>query len=55
MYFQHALEIDPIVTDKIQRVMEKNGVSQEFLDTARASRFLGDTLRLAIDVAGFAM
>ena len=55
LYFQHALEIDPSVTDKIQRVMEKNGVSQEFLDMARASGFLGDTLRLVIDVGGFAM
>ena len=32
-------------------VMEKNRCSQEFMDTARANGFSGDTLRLALDVA----
>lgn len=50
-YYQRALEIDPSIERTLRGVMEKNRVSQEFLDAARASGFSGDTLRLAIDVA----
>jgi Tfp pilus assembly protein PilF len=51
MYYQRALEIDPSMKEKLESVMEKNRCSQEFMDTARASGYSGDTLRLAIDVA----
>jgi tetratricopeptide (TPR) repeat protein len=50
-YYRRALEIDPSIERALEGVMEKNRVSQEFLDVARASGFSGDTLRLAIDVA----
>lgn len=49
-YYQRALEIDPSMDGTLKRVMEKNRVSQEFIDAARASGFSGDTLRLALDV-----
>lgn len=50
-YYQRALEIDPSIELKLRRVMEKNRVSQEFTDVAKASGYSGDTLRLALDVA----
>ena len=50
-YYQRALEIDPSMEQMVKGVMEKNRVSQEFMDVARASGFSGDTLRLALDVA----
>ena len=50
-YYQRALEIDPNMKQTLNVVMEKNRVSQEFMDAARASGFSGDTLRLALDVA----
>ena len=50
-YYARALEIDPSMEETLQSVMEKNKVSQEFIEAARANGFGGDTLRLALDVA----
>lgn len=50
-YYERALEIDPSMEQTLKGVMDKNRVSQEFMDAARASGFSGDTLRLALDVA----
>lgn len=50
-YYRRALEIDPSMERTLKGVMEKNRVSQEFMDAAKASGFSGDTLRLALDVA----
>ena len=50
-YYQRALQIDPGMERTLAAVMEKNRVSQEFIDAARASGFSGDTLRLALDIA----
>jgi len=51
-YYRRALEVDPTMDPSLlQGEMEKNRVTQEFMDEARASGFFGDTLRLALDVA----
>ena len=50
-YYHRALEIDPSMKETLINVIEKNRCSQEFMDTARANGFSGDTLRLALDVA----
>lgn len=50
-YYARALELDPSMEGVLRGVMERNRVSQEFMDAARASGFSGDTLRLALDVA----
>jgi len=51
-YYQRALEIDPNMDPyMLTRAMEKNRVTQDFMDVASASGFSGDTLRLALDVA----
>ena len=51
-YYQRALEIDPNMDPYIlTRAIEKNRVTQDFMDVARGSGFSGDTLRLALDVA----
>mmetsp|Transcript_7921 Transcript_7921/g.17845 ORF Transcript_7921/g.17845 Transcript_7921/m.17845 type:complete len:138 (-) Transcript_7921:115-528(-) len=50
-YYQRALEIDPSMESTMEGAMEKNRVSQKFMDAARASGYAGDTLRLALDVA----
>jgi tetratricopeptide (TPR) repeat protein len=50
-YYHRALEIDPSMKETLINVMEKNRCGQEFMDTARANGFSGDTLRLALDVA----
>lgn len=51
-YYQRALEIDPSMDPSLLKgVMQKNRVTQDFMDVARASGFSGDTLRLALDVA----
>lgn len=50
-YYRRALEIDPSMGSTMEGVMEKNRVSQKFMDAARVSGFSGDTLRLALDVA----
>jgi len=50
-YYHRALEIDPSMKEKLINCMEKNRCIQEFMDTARANGFSGDTLRLALDVA----
>eukprot|EP00585_Thalassiosira_rotula_P012537 CAMPEP_0196132610 /NCGR_PEP_ID=MMETSP0910-20130528/2154_1 /TAXON_ID=49265 /ORGANISM="Thalassiosira rotula, Strain GSO102" /LENGTH=472 /DNA_ID=CAMNT_0041392229 /DNA_START=69 /DNA_END=1490 /DNA_ORIENTATION=+ len=52
-YYRRALEIDPDIMElyEMEGLMEKNRVSEEFMEVARASGFSGDTLRLALDVA----
>lgn len=50
-YYVRALALDPSMKDELTSLMEKNKLSQEFMDVARASGFSGDTLRLAVDVA----
>ena len=50
-YYHRALEIDPSMKETLINVMEKNRCGQEFMDTARANGFSGDTPRLALDVA----
>eukprot|EP00573_Skeletonema_grethae_P011599 CAMPEP_0201695080 /NCGR_PEP_ID=MMETSP0578-20130828/7149_1 /ASSEMBLY_ACC=CAM_ASM_000663 /TAXON_ID=267565 /ORGANISM="Skeletonema grethea, Strain CCMP 1804" /LENGTH=396 /DNA_ID=CAMNT_0048180869 /DNA_START=35 /DNA_END=1225 /DNA_ORIENTATION=- len=50
-YYVRALALDPSRKDVLTGLMEKNKLSQEFMDKARASGFSGDTLRLAVDVA----
>ncbi|KAK1746861.1 hypothetical protein QTG54_002205 [Skeletonema marinoi] len=50
-YYVRALALDPSMKDVLTGLMEKNKLSQEFMDVARASGFSGDTLRLAVDVA----
>lgn len=50
-YYQRAVELDPTMEPKLKSVMEKNRLSQEFMEVARSSGFSGDTLRLALDVA----
>jgi len=51
-YYQRALEIDPDMDlYMLTRAMEKNRITQDFMDVARVSGFSGDTLRLALDVA----
>jgi len=51
-YYRRALEIDPCMDlSLLKRLMEKNRVTQDFMDVARANGFSGDTLRLALDVA----
>jgi len=50
-YYERALEIDPSIEQTLKGVMDKNRVSQEFMNAARVSGFSGDTLRLALDVA----
>mmetsp|Transcript_20177 Transcript_20177/g.29976 ORF Transcript_20177/g.29976 Transcript_20177/m.29976 type:complete len:395 (+) Transcript_20177:83-1267(+) len=50
-YYVRALALDPSMKDLLTGLMEKNKLSQEFMDVARASGFSGDTLRLAVDVA----
>jgi tetratricopeptide (TPR) repeat protein len=49
-YYVRALALDPSMKDVLTGLMEKNKLSQEFMDVARASGFSGDTLRLALDV-----
>jgi len=50
-YYLRALELDPTKEDELRSVMEKNRVSQEFMEQAIRSGFSGDTLRLALDVS----
>ena len=50
-YYVRALALDPSMKDLLTGLMEKNKLSQEFMDVARASGYSGDTLRLAVDVA----
>ena len=50
-YYVRALALDPSRKDVLTSLMEKNKLSQEFMDVARASGFSGNTLRLALDVA----
>ena len=50
-YYVRALALDPSMQDVLTGLMERNKLSQEFIDAARASGFSGDTLRLALDVA----
>ena len=50
-YYLRALELDPTKEDELRSVMEKNRVSQEFMEQAIKSGFSGDTLRLALDVS----
>ena len=50
-YYVRASALDPSMKDVLTGLMEKNKLSQEFMDVARASGFSGDTLRLAVDVA----
>lgn len=50
-YYQRAVELDPSMEQKLRNAMEKNRLSQEFMEIAKSSGFSGDTLRLALDVA----
>ena len=50
-YYLRALELDPTKEDELRSVMEKNRISQEFMEQAVKSGFSGDTLRLALDVS----
>ena len=50
-YDLQALEIDPSIEWTLKGVMEKNRVSQEFMDVARASGFSRNTLWLALNAA----
>lgn len=51
-YYQHAMGLNPELTDSLTPVVERLRKRQELLDNARAYGWSEDTLRLALDVAG---
>jgi tetratricopeptide (TPR) repeat protein len=50
-YYEKAVELDSSLESVLKGVMERNRVSMEFMEVARAGGLSGDTLRLALDVA----
>ena len=52
MYYERAMELDPNLKRRLIPVINRLNRSQELLDRARSMGWSGDTLRLALDVAG---
>lgn len=51
-YYERAMELDPALEGRIRPVVERLMRSWEGLERAKAMGWSGDTLRLALDVAG---
>jgi len=52
LYYEKAIELDPSLEERIRPVVGRLMRSWDFLERAKAMGWSGDTLRLALDVAG---
>ena len=51
-YYEKAVELDAALEGRLSPVMDRLRKSCEFLDRAKDLGWSGDTLRIALDVAG---